>query len=181
MDTLEASQTVDASSKFEDTLPTRSGEIIALLEGQGIAVDIHHHAPLRTVADSQSLRGEIEGAHIKNLYLRDNKKNNFLVVADEQLAIDLKSLGPQIGASRLSFGSADRLMEFLGVRPGAVSPLALINDPDQKVQLVMDKSLLEADRINVHPLVNDMALTIPVSGLEAFLDHTGHKSNRILI
>ena len=45
----------------------------------------------------------------------------------------------------------------------------------------MDKSLLEADRINVHPLVNDMTLTIPVSGLEAFLDHTGHKSNRILI
>ena len=71
-------------------------------------------------------------------------------------------------------------MEFLVSGRGQF-PLTLINDPDQKVQLVMDKSLLEADRINVHPLVNDMTLTIPVSGLEAFLDHTGHKSNRILI
>ena len=181
MDSHDASQAVDASSKFEDTLPTRSGDIIALLETLGVSSDIHHHVPLRTVADSQSLRGEIEGAHIKNLYLRDNKKRNYLVVAKESLAIDLKALGPQIGASRLSFGSADRLMEFLGVRPGAVSPLTLVNDTDNKVQLVMDKSLLEEEKINVHPLVNDMTVTIPVSGLDVFLDHTGHKSARILI
>ena len=67
------------------------------------------------------------GAHIKNLYLRDRKKRNFLVVAQEDRQIDLKSLGGQIGSDRLSFGSADRLFEMLGVRPGAVSPFT----PDQ--------------------------------------------------
>lgn len=181
MDTTEASQTVDASSRFEDTLPTRSGEIMAVLEGLGVSMDVHHHEPLRTVADSQHLRGEIEGAHIKNLYLRDNKKRNYLVVADETLDIDLKALAPKIGANRLSFGSADRLMQFLGVRPGAVSPLTLCNDPDHQVQLVLDESLLDAEKINVHPLVNDMTLTLSVEGLELFLDHTGHNSGRILI
>jgi Ala-tRNA(Pro) deacylase len=181
MDTPEMLEAMDASSKFEDTLPTRPGEIIALLESLGVSMDIHHHAPLRTVADSQNLRGEIDGAHIKNLYLRDNKKNNYLIVADETLAIDLKELAPKIGASRLSFGSADRLMEFLGVRPGAVSPLTLCNDTELRVQLVMDRSLLDAEKINVHPLVNDMTLTVPVAGLEVFFDHTGHKEKRIQI
>ena len=181
MGSPEAFETVDASSTYEDTLPTRSGEIIGLLEQLGVSLDIHHHAPLRTVADSQHLRGEIDGAHIKNLYLRDNTKNNYLVVADETLAIDLKELAPKIGANRLSFGSADRLMEFLGVRPGAVSPLTLVNDPDNNVQLVMDAALLEAEKINVHPLVNDMTVTMAVEGLDVFLDHTGHKSRRILI
>jgi Ala-tRNA(Pro) deacylase len=73
------------------------------------------------------------GIHIKNLYLRDRKKRNFLIVAQEDRVIDLKNLDQKIGCDRLSFGSADRLFEMLGVRPGAVSPLTVINDSDYKV------------------------------------------------
>lgn len=172
---------VDASSRFEDSLPTSSIAMMAKLDGLGLGYTLHTHPPLRTVEDSQRLSGPMDGAHIKNLYLRDRKKKNYLVVAEQEKPIDLKELGEELGAGRLSFGSADRLMEHLGVRPGAVSPLTLINDPDQKVRLVMDKSLLEEDQINVHPLVNDKTLTMTLGDLEAFLDHTGHLQSRILI
>jgi len=175
------SAVADASSKYEDSLPTSSIQIMQMLDDLGISYALHTHPPLRTVEDSQALRGNIDGAHIKNLYLRDNKKRNFLVVAEESRPIDLKELGQAIGAGRLSFGSPDRLMEFLGVRPGAVSPLTLINDKDHEVKLVYDRHLDEAESINVHPLVNDKTLTMATKGLQQFLDHTGHHAGRILI
>ena len=158
-----------------------SGAILALLEELGVEYALHEHPPLRTVGDSQSLRPQIEGTHIKNLYLRDNKKRNFLVVAQEDLEIDLKALAPDIGAGRLSFGSADRLMEFLGVRPGAVTPLALVNDPDQRVRLAVDRAVLAGGKVNLHPLVNDKTVTVATEGLEKFLKHTGHWGGRIEI
>ena len=124
--------------------------------------------------DSKQFRDGMDGAHIKNLYMRDRKKKNFLVVADEDRAIDMKTLNGRIGCDRLSFGSADRLFEMLGVRPGAVSPLTLINDPDQRVRLVIDAKVLRGRMIYVHPLVNDMTLGIMPDGLQRFLQYCGH-------
>ena len=89
---------------------------------------IHEHPALKTVEDSKILRGIMEGGHSKNLFLRDKKKNNFLITTNEDQKIDLKNLEKKLGTSRLSFGSPDRLYEFLGVKPGSVSPFALIND-----------------------------------------------------
>lgn len=175
------SETIDASSKYEDSLPLSSGEMLAMLDANGIGYELHTHPPLRTVEDSQSLRGQIEGAHIKNLYLRDGKKRNYLVVAAEDKAIDLKQLGADIGAGRLSFGSADRLMQFLGVRPGAVSPLTLTNDKDNSVTLVLDQNLMTAEKINVHPLVNDKTITLKMNDLLQYLEGTGHSEHKILI
>lgn len=172
---------IDASSTHEDSLPTTSLAMMAELDRLGFSYVLHEHPPLRTVSDSQNFRTEMAGAHIKNLYLRDKKKNNYLVVAEETKEIDLKSLAEAIGSGRLSFGSADRLMEYLGVRPGAVSPLTLINDKTHQVRLVMDKALLIEDEINVHPLVNDKTLTIKMADLEVFLTKTGHLSQRIII
>ena len=165
---------MDASSAFKDTLPTSPEAVMAVLENLDISFSTHHHPPLRTVEDSKQFRDGMDGAHIKNLYMRDRKKKNFLVVADEDRAIDMKTLNGQIGCDRLSFGSADRLFEMLGVRPGAVSPLTLINDPDQRVRLVIDAKVLRGGMIYVHPLVNDMTLGITPDGLQRFFQHCGH-------
>ena len=165
---------MDASSAFKDTLPTTPEALMATLDEAGITYSFHEHPPLRMVEDSKAFRGRMDGMHVKNLYLRDKKKKNHLVVAQEDRDIDLKALPSMIGSDRLSFGSADRLFEFLGVRPGAVSPFTLINDPDQRVKLSIDASLMEADMLFFHPLVNDLTLGVTPDGLRSFLQITDH-------
>ena len=108
------------------------------------------------------------GGHIKNLFLRDHKKNNVLIVAHQDALIDLKNLQFKIGAGRLSFGSSNRLMEHLGVFPGAVTPFSMINGVQKKVVLFMDLSLKNFKKIYAHPLVNDRTLEITIENLEIF-------------
>ena len=165
---------MDASSKFKDSLPTAPEAVMDCLIQLGIDYNAHHHPPLRTVEESKAYRGDMPGLHIKNLYLRDRKKRNFLLVAQEDQRVDLKLVQAMIGCDRLSFGSAERLMEMLGVRPGAVSPLALINDPTHRVGVLLDTRLRYGARIYAHPLVNDITLGMTSAGLVKFLDHTGH-------
>jgi Ala-tRNA(Pro) deacylase len=166
---------MDASSAFKDTLPTTPEALFETLENVGIAFTRHEHPPLRTVEESKGHRGDMVGTHVKNLYLRDRKKRNFLVVAQEDREIDLKALQDKVGADRLSFGSADRLFEFLGVRPGAVSPFTVINDTENRVRLALDSSLMEADMLYFHPLVNDVTLGVTPDGLRKFLEVTSHE------
>ena len=137
---------VDASSKYQDSLPVSSDAIMEQLDNWGIAYTRADHVPLRTVEESKRVQGQFlsseqGGGHIKNLYLRDNKKRNVLLVAEQDRKIDLKTLNTKLGTGRLSFGSAERLMENLGVRPGAVTPLAMINGVETGVQLFIDSGL----------------------------------------
>ena len=166
---------MDASSAYKDSLPTTPEALMMALGDAGIEFSVHEHPPLRTVEESKGHRGDMVGTHVKNLYLRDRKKRNFLVVAQEDREIDLKALQDRIGADRLSFGSADRLFEFLGVRPGAVSPFTVINDTEHRVRLALDSSLMEADMLYFHPLVNDVTLGVTPDGLRKFLEVTGHE------
>ena len=166
---------MDATSKFKDTLPTTPETLLMLLDRLQIDYVMHRHPPLRTVEESKSYRDNMPGLHIKNLYLRDRKIQNFLLVVEEDRQMDMKSLNQKIGWERLSFGSAERLFEMLGVRPGAVSPFTLINDPDKKVHLALDIALRTNKMIYVHPLVNDMTLGIEGSHLQQFFAYTGHE------
>src|ERR1700681_2306085 len=103
-------------------MPASRNDLMAMLADLGIATTTVEHAPLFTVEDSQTLRGEVPGAHTKNLFLKDKKDALFLVVAPEDAEIDLKRLHTIVGAaSRLSFGKPELLLETLGVTPGAVT------------------------------------------------------------
>jgi Ala-tRNA(Pro) deacylase len=129
-----------------------------------------------TVEEAKALRGDLPGHHIKNLFLRNKKEEMWLVVALEDRAIDLKRLGEVLGAGRLSFGSAERLKRHLGVEPGSVTPLALINDESRSVQLVLDRGLVDGHGapVNVHPLVNTMTTAMAAADLLRFFEVTGH-------
>ena len=167
--------TADASSKYQDSLPISSDMITERLDSWGIAYSRADHVPVRTVEESKKVQGQFlsseqGGGHIKNLYLRDNKKRNVLLVAEQDRQIDLKTLNTKLGTGRLSFGSAERLMENLGVRPGAVTPLAMINGIETGVQLFIDSELKNCQQIYVHPLVNDRTLGIKLEGLQAFFE-----------
>ena len=112
----------------------------------------------------------------KNLFLKDRKGNLFLIVLQEDASVDLKRVHEIIGGQgKVSFGSADLLTEVWGVQPGAVTPFGAINDHAQRVTVVLDKALLEHDRLNHHPLVNTRTTTITREGLVAFLKATGHE------
>jgi Ala-tRNA(Pro) deacylase len=106
--------------------------------------------------------------------LRNKKEEMWLVVALEDRAIDLKRLGERLRAGKFSFGSPDRLRRHLGVEPGSVTPLAVINDPEHKVRLVLDRGLAEGGPINAHPLVNTMTTALTPADLLRFFEATGH-------
>jgi Ala-tRNA(Pro) deacylase len=155
--------------------PLSSGDLFALLDRLGIAHTTVTHPPLFTVEQSQALRGKISGGHTKNLFLRDKKGALFLVTALEDAAIDLKSLHRRLGAGgRFSFGSAELLRATLGIEPGAVTPFAVINDPERKVRVVLDAALMQHAIINCHPLVNTMSTSIARDDLLRFLQAAGH-------
>jgi Ala-tRNA(Pro) deacylase len=146
-----------------------------MLNKLGIKVAVHEHPPLRTVQQSKELRGDLPGGHCKNLFLRDHKKRNFLVVTLEDRPIDLAALAGKIGSGRLSFATSDRLMEFLGVEPGAVTPFALINDATQAVNVALDAGMLKLSPLNYHPLVNTMTAAIAPADLLKFIRACGHQ------
>ena len=141
---------------------------------------IHEHQALKTVADSKILRGIMKGGHSKNLFLRDKKKNNFLITTNEDQKIDLKNLEKKLGTSRLSFGSPDRLNEFLGVKPGSVSPFALINDHKKSISFYIDKNLLNETILNFHPLTNNLTISLKTKDFERFLHSIKRAYNEVL-
>jgi len=149
-------------------------QLFARLDGLGIAHRTVEHAPVFTVDEAKTHRGTLPGHHIKNLFLRNKKEEMWLVVALEDRAIDLKRLGEVLGAGRLSFGSAERLRRHLGIEPGSVTPLALINDRERLVQLVLDRGLSDGAPVNVHPLVNTMTTAMAPADLLRFFAATGH-------
>lgn len=158
----------------ETALPNDPEQVLARLEALGIASRSFRHAPVFTVEEAKALRGDLSGAHIKNLFLRNKKGEMWLVTCLEDRRIDLKALAAALGAGRFSFGSAERLMTHLGVQPGSVTPLAVVNDRAGRVRVVLDKALLDYDEVNCHPLVNDMTTTLSTEGLVAFLEAEGH-------
>ena len=164
---------VDASSEFQNSLPISSDTLLETLKEWSISYKLFEHVPLRTVEDSKKVEGifistENGGGHVKNLYLRDKKKRNILLVAEQDQAIDLKKLSKNLNFSNLSFGSPERLMQNLGVRPGAVTPLSMINGVNNNVSLFMDKALRNKTVIYVHPLVNDRTIEMTIENLEKF-------------
>lgn len=151
-------------------------ELFARLREMGIRTETREHEAVFTVAQSQRLRGSIEGVHSKNLFLKDKKGRLFLVVARDEAEVDLKRLHAAIGATgRLSFGAAELLRETLGVEPGSVTPFAAVNDLGRRVTVVLDEDLLRHERMNFHPLVNTMTTTIGRADLLTFLRATGHE------
>lgn len=155
-------------------LPTTPDALMSKLKNLGIEFSVHHHKAVFTVNEAMAVERDITGAHCRNLFLRDKKKNNFLLVLRNETEVDLKKLQPLIGADKLSFGSADRLMEYLGVRPGSVCPYCIINDTGHQVKIFLEKGMMEQERVNYHPLINTMTIGCHPDDLKRFVESTGH-------
>ncbi len=161
-------------------MPKTDRDLFARLDALGIAHHTTEHAPVFTVEESRSLRGRLEGSHIKNLFLRDRKKRMWLCTVLEDRDVDLKALRKRLGAQgSLSFGAPDLLMEILGVIPGSVTPFAVINDIERQVTVVLDDGLFDTELVNCHPLRNDATTTITGADLLRFLEAEGYSPERV--
>ena len=156
-------------------MPKTDQDLYRRLDGLGVAYKTTEHAAVFTVEESRTLRGRLDGAHIKNLFLRDRKKRLWLCAVLENREVNLKALRRRLGAQgSLSFGTPGLLMETLGVIPGAVTPFGVLNDAERRVTVVLDGGLFEAALVNCHPLRNDRTMTLAGTGLMAFLKAEGH-------
>ncbi len=154
--------------------------LLARFDALGIEYAMHRHPALHTVEESRSLRGTMPGSHIKNLFLRDKKRNQWLVTVPEDADVDLKALRHLLDArGNLSFGSAELLQSSLGVLPGSVTPFAVMNDDEGLVTMVLANSVLERDPVNAHPLHNEATVAVSRVDLLRFLDACAHPPLRI--
>ena len=166
----------EALQKTEE-LPTTPEMLFNLLKELNISYELHHHEAVYTVAESEKIDAKIAGTHCRNLFLRDKKKNNYLLVLPVTVDVDMKKLPDIFGAKRLSFGSGERLWEYLGVRSGSVCPFCIVNDTDNNVQIYLEKSMMEADVVNFHPMLNTMTVSLAPDDLLKFIATTNHEAH----
>lgn len=157
------------------SLHAAEAKVIEVLEKLGIEYSRHEHPPVFTVEQAEKHWTEIQGAHCKNLFLRNKKgSRHYLVILLSGKQADLRGLNKTLGEDRLSFGSPERLQKYLGLEPGSVSPFGLINDRHREVIVIVDEDLKQAGRVNFHPNVNTATVGISPADFERFLSWTGH-------
>ena len=158
---------------FQEQLPITSDKLLTILKENNVDFKLYQHKPLYSVNQSRIEQEFIfpintNSVHIKNLYLRDKKKRNYLITCEQDKIIDLKVLKGKIKSDRLSFGSSERLYEYLGVFPGAVSPICMLNGIKNNVKFFCDYNLKKFEKIYLHPFVNDRTISIDINDLEKF-------------
>ncbi len=149
-------------------------ELLAFLAELGFVVVTHRHPPVFTVEEAAVHTAHLPGGHTKNLFLEDRSGGLWLVSCLDRQTVKVNALARLLGAPRVSFGSAERLRQALGVEPGSVTPFALINDEAHRVRPVWDSKMLALPLLNFHPLVNTMTTAITPADLRRFAAATGH-------
>lgn len=154
--------------------PWTSQRLLDELTALGIAYQLHEHPPVYTVEAAREHWAALPGLPVKNLLLKDASKRMWLVVAPAEEPVDLKALPQRIGSKRLSFANPADLAATLAVEGGAVTPLAVVNDSERRVGVVLDASLAGAALIKLHPLVNTATLALSGTDTVRFLMRHHH-------
>ncbi|MEK6347358.1 MAG: prolyl-tRNA synthetase associated domain-containing protein [Burkholderia sp.] len=144
-------------------------DVLTWLRQRGIPFGYEQHDAVLNMAESGLLTLTLDGARCKNLLLQDKKGQFFLVVTTSNKALDLSGAAEAIGSKRLSFASGERLFELLGIRTGSLSPLALVNDAERRVRLILDADLEGEPVFLFHPLENTASVALERAAFEAFL------------
>ena len=130
----------------------------------------HPEAPIIEIA-RQYWKGH-DATHCKNLFFRNHKGNrHYLVVLDCECDMDIHSIERQLHQGKLSFASEQRMMKYLGVMPGSVTPFGLINDHEHHVHVFLDKNLQNAKRLSFHPCINTASLIILKDDFIRYMDY----------
>jgi Ala-tRNA(Pro) deacylase len=155
--------------------PFDRDRLLAWMAERGIDQTTVDHPAVFRVEEGLELKAALPGAHTKNLFLKDRKGRLWLISARQDTVIDLKAAPAAIGSDRLSFANDALMWETLGVRPGSVTALGLINDVERRVGFVLDRRLWEADIVNFHPLTNTATTALSRDAFRRFLDEIACK------
>ncbi|MFZ5939671.1 MAG: prolyl-tRNA synthetase associated domain-containing protein [Bacteroidota bacterium] len=156
-------------------MDSRISQVTSLLEELNIPFDLYKHPPVPTIEEAMKYWKDIEATHCKNLFFRNHKGDrHYLVILESSRLLDIHDLEKRLRQGKLSFASPDRMMKYLGLTPGSVTPFGLINDATHHVYLFLDEKLLQASRISFHPNINTASVVIPFEGFLRYLEHTGN-------
>jgi len=151
-------------------------DIYQILDNIGIKYDKREHPAVFTCEEADRYYDESMGGKSKNLLLRNKKgTSHYLIILQSDKKLDLKKLESLLGESKLSFASEERMMKYLGLTPGSVSPFGLINDEQKAITVVVDNELWTFPKLHFHPNINTASLVISSEDFKKFLDWCGNK------
>lgn len=156
-------------------LPTSKQQLLDFLTSLHIEHKTTEHPAVFTVEEGNKIWHGIKGVHCKNLFLKDAKGKLWLVVAPANARVDLKALPAKIGSKRVSFGNEDLLFDVLGITKGSVTPFCIMNDKQNQVTVVLDKTMMANEFVNYHPLTNTATTTLTPDGLMTFMRACTHE------
>lgn len=132
-----------------------------LLDSLGIEYERIDHEPAMTIEACEEIDRVLEAVICKNLFLCNRQETDFyLLLIPGNKKFKTKDISAQIGFSRLSFGKPEYMEQFLDITPGSVSILGLMNDKENRVQLLIDEEVLQEEYIGCHPCINTSSLRI---------------------
>lgn len=150
-------------------------KVYKVLKDLGIGYEVYEHPPLDTIEIALEYWKDIDAMHCKNLFFRNHKGNkHYLVIIKDTTPFILKNLEKKLNQGKLSFGSEKRLLKYLGVKAGSVSPFGLLNDDEHHVHIFMDEQLKTAKNISFHPNDNTASLVLKFTDLLKYLDYLGN-------
>ena len=133
-------------------------EVYQYLTERGISFEITNHKAVFNMDELDSVELPYPEWNGKNLFVRDDKKKNYyLITVKGNKLVQLKNFSKAHGLRRLSFASVEDLQTFLGLTPGSVTPMGLLNDKEHQVHFYLDRAF-SGHIIGVHP--NDNTATI---------------------
>jgi Ala-tRNA(Pro) deacylase len=144
------------------------------LRALDIAHEVYEHPAVFTVEESRAIKTDIACLHTKNLFLKDAKGAFWLLTVPAEAQVDLKALPQAIGCKRVSFGKEEDMGRLIGIQPGSVTPLAMINAEPGSIALVLDAQLAVSEPVGVHPLRNTATITLAGTDILRLAEHWGH-------
>ncbi|MDO5601402.1 MAG: prolyl-tRNA synthetase associated domain-containing protein [Oscillospiraceae bacterium] len=154
---------------------TAKEDVYKILKARGVVFETVDHPAAHTIDDIEAFGVTAKGEVAKNLFLRDQKgRRHFLVTLQKDKKADLAALGEKLGAGKLSFASEERLMKYLGLTKGAVTPFGLLNDTGHTVEMVFDKTLTGCERLGIHPCDNTATVFLPYTALTSLISELGN-------
>ena len=161
----------------------REQNVYNILEKLGIEYKLYRHEPIYTIAAAEELDKKLEFPIAKNLFLSTKHGTEFYMLT---MAGDKKfntgKISKQIGVPGMTFAGEEKMLEFLNLYPGSVTPLGLLNDKENNVNFLIDSDLLNNEKISVHPCINTATVVIKTKDLlEKILPYCNHNFREVLV